>query len=213
MDLSPRTPQELNHYQTPKWKRAIDIIGSISLIVLLSPLLAAIAIYIRIVAGAPITYCQPRLGEMGTYFTIYKFRTMSTEKESTSTHRDYIAQLQDFDATLKKPDFADRLIPGGEFLRSHAIDELPQLFNVLFGSMSLVGPRPDVLEWDDYPPQQRRRFEATPGMTGLWQVSGKNKLSFSEMVDLDLQYIQNRSPGFDLWILFKTLWVVIQPDE
>ena len=114
---------------------------------------------------------------------------------------------------LAKPDFGDRLIPGGAFLRAHALDELPQLFNVLLGTMSLVGPRPEVLDWDDYPPRQRRRLEATPGMTGLWQVSGKNKLSFTEMVDLDLKYIQQRTLWLDLWILFKTAAVVIAADD
>lgn len=212
-DESPRTPAELVHHRMPVWKRVFDLIVAVLIIICVLPILVVVAAYIRIVSGSPVTFCQSRLGEMGEYFTIYKFRTLETSKEPTPEHRNYVASLQDSGAALEKPDFGDRLIPGGKFLRAHALDELPQLFNVLNGSMSLVGPRPEVLDWDDYPPRQRRRLEATPGMTGLWQVSGKNKLSFTEMVDLDLDYIQRRSPWLDLAILLKTAKVVIAAED
>ena len=202
------TPLDLIHRPMPRWKRACDILGSATLIFFLSPVLAGVALFIRLVSGEFPIYQQNRLGERGEYFTIYKFRTLSTS-HNASNHRQYVSSLRDSDTALEKPDFGDSVIKGGAVLRAYAIDELPQLFNVLFGSMSLVGPRPDVLGWDDYEPYQRRRFEATPGMTGLWQVSGKNELSFAEMVELDLKYIKDRSPGLDLWILSRTARVVL----
>lgn len=208
----PSTPADLVHHPIPGWKRTCDILGSIVLICLLGPILAGIAVFIWLVSGEWPIYQQNRLGEMGEYFTIYKFRTISTS-HNAANHRQYVADLKDTDGALEKPDFGDSIIKGGAFLRAHAIDELPQLFNVLFGSMSLVGPRPEVLDWDDYDPYHRRRLEATPGMTGLWQVSGKNELTFEEMIHLDLKYIKDRSLKFDLWILFRTLWVVINPGE
>ena len=183
------------------------------MIFMLSPVMIAIAIFIRVVSKGPITFCQPRLGEMGRYFTIYKFRTMHTRPEATEQHREYISQLQNSDQAASKPEFGDRLIRGGGFLRGHALDELPQLFNVLSGSMSLVGPRPEVLDWDEYEPWQRRRLEAKPGMTGLWQVSGKNRLSFNEMIQLDLKYIKQRSLKLDCEILIRTVGVVLKKGE
>ena len=211
-ESGPKIPDELNHRPMPFWKRLFDIVVSSLMILVLSPVLLAIAIYIRMVSKGPVTFCQSRLGEMGKNFTIFKFRTMHVRPEATEEHRRYVAQLSGTDEAASKPEIADRLIPGGEFLRGHGIDELPQLFNVLFGSMSLVGPRPEVLDWDDYPPWQRRRFEATPGITGLWQVSGKNKLSFNQMIQLDLDYVQNRSLRLDCEILVRTVRVVLGRD-
>ncbi|MEM7315592.1 MAG: sugar transferase [Planctomycetota bacterium] len=173
------TDPELVHHPLPVWKRAFDLVVGSILILCLSPILLAIAAYIRIVSKGPAIFCQSRLGEMGEYFTIYKFRTLEVRDEATAEHRDYVSELRESDGVLEKPDHADRLIPRGAFLRDHALDELPQLFNVLLGNMSLVGPRPEVLHWNDYEPWQLRRLEATPGMTGLWQVSGKNRVRHS----------------------------------
>lgn len=114
---------------------------------------------------------------------------------------------------LSKPNFAGQFIPGGKFFRSWSIDELPQLINVLRGEMSLVGPRPDVLAWYDYDEWQLRRFETLPGLTGLWQVSGKNRLTFHRMIELDIQYVDSRSIGLDLWILLKTVRVLFSRDN
>lgn len=114
------------------------------------------------------------------------------------------------DAPAAKPDISSRLILGGSFLRLASLDELPQLFNVLLGDMTIVGPRPDVLQWEDYEPWQHRRFEVVPGITGLWQVSGKNRLSFDEMIRLDIQYAEKRSFPLDVWILWKTLAVIFR---
>jgi lipopolysaccharide/colanic/teichoic acid biosynthesis glycosyltransferase len=195
------------------WKRIFDVVVGSLLIIALSPILIALAIYVRLVSKGPSLFCQSRLGEMGEYFTIYKFRTLEIRDEATAEHRDYVANLQNSDAVLEKPDLEDRLIPGGDFLRGHSLDELPQLFNVILGNMTLVGPRPEVLHWDDYEPWQLRRLEATPGMTGLWQVSGKNRLTFNQMVELDIEYIRTRSFFGDIRILLRTFRVVFLKDD
>ena len=113
------------------------------------------------------------------------------------------------DGPILKPWYRNELIPGGRLLRKLSLDELPQLFNVLRGNMSLVGPRPDLLQLEDYRPYQARRFEVMPGMTGLWQVSGKNSLSFDQMIALDLDYIDRMSVWMDLVILFRTIGFLI----
>jgi lipopolysaccharide/colanic/teichoic acid biosynthesis glycosyltransferase len=194
----------------PRWKRAIDIVGAAVLLALLSPVFLLIALWIRCVSKGPVTFNQVRLGAMGDPFIIYKFRTMDVcdSDVATSDHRTYIAGLADSDEAVAKPDLSSRLILGGKRLRAWSLDELPQLFNVLQGNMSLVGPRPEVLTWEDYRPWQRRRFEVTPGITGLWQVSGKNRLTFAEMIDLDIRYVDERSVWLDLKIILKTFPVI-----
>jgi lipopolysaccharide/colanic/teichoic acid biosynthesis glycosyltransferase len=174
-----------------------------------------IAIYIRTVSRGPSLFKQLRLGEMGEYFTIYKFRTMHPidPQLATSLHREYISSLTDTDAAVAKPDYAHRLILGGQFLRRTSLDELPQLFNVLLGTMSLIGPRPDVLNWNDYSGDQLKRFEVRPGITGLWQVSGKNRLSFAKMMELDALYVEKRSFLFDMWIALKTVKMIVLNDN
>lgn len=201
--------------RTPLWKRTIDVVASAIALVLLSPLLLAIAIYIRLVSHGPAIFKQSRLGEMGQPFTIYKFRTMhSGDPElATSEHREYVSSRAELDEVISKPDLAHRLIPGGAFLRQRSLDELPQLVNVLIGNMSLIGPRPDVLDWDDYTAWQQKRFEVKPGISGLWQVSGKNRLSFSRMMELDIEYIERRSFWFDMWIAARTIRLIISKDN
>lgn len=200
---------------TPFWKRSIDVLVSGFALVLLSPLMLAIAIYIRCVSSGPAIFRQSRLGEMGRPFTIYKFRTMhSGDPElATSEHRNYVTSCAELDEVVAKPDHSHRLIPGGAFLRGRSLDELPQLFNVLLGNMSLIGPRPDVLDWNDYTHAQQKRFEVKPGISGLWQVSGKNRLSFSKMMELDLEYIGRRSFAFDMWIAIKTVQLILSKDN
>ncbi len=177
--------------------------------------LVAIFLYIRLVSRGPAWFKQPRLGEMGEYFVIYKFRTMHhcDTARVTENHRAYVAARSREGLAVGKPDHSDRLIPGGGVLRGLSLDELPQLFNVLIGNMSLIGPRPDVLEWSDYQPWQLRRFEVRPGISGLWQVSGKNRLTMDEMVALDIRYAENRSLKLDLWIIAKTFGVVFSKDN
>ncbi len=196
----------------PRWKRLCDVVAAIALLIVLVPLLVGIALFIKCVSRGPVLFKQKRLGEMGRYFVIYKFRTLQQGNPYTVTeeHRRFVADLANSDAVAAKPDIRSRLIPWGGFLRSASLDELPQLINVLKGEMSLVGPRPDVLDWQDYPAWQLRRFEATPGITGLWQVSGKNQLTFRQMVELDVRYIESRSIRLDLWILAKTVTLVLK---
>lgn len=207
--------QALKWHPIPFWKRLFDICVASLLLVVLSPLLIAIGFFIRMVSRGPALFKQERLGEMGRYFVIYKYRTLHPSESTcpTSEHREFMTGLTTSEEIAAKPDLSDRLIPGGHFLRSHSLDELPQLLNVLRGEMSLIGPRPDVLDWQDYPPWQLRRFEVTPGITGLWQVSGKNRLTFSQMVELDIKYIENRSFWLDMWILMKTFKLVLSKDN
>ena len=199
----------------PFWKRLFDVCVASLLLVALSPLLVAIGVFVRSVSRGPALFKQSRLGEMGKYFIIYKYRTLHQSDTTcpTSEHREFVAGLTTSDEIAAKPDMSGRLIPGGRFLRSHSLDELPQLLNVLRGEMSLIGPRPDVLDWQDYPPWQLRRFEVTPGITGLWQVSGKNRLTFPQMVELDIKYIENRSFWLEMWILVKTFSLVLSKDN
>lgn len=201
--------------RTPLWKRAIDFVVSAIALLLLSPLLGLIALYIRCVSPGPAIFKQSRLGEMGRPFTIYKFRTMHSGDPAlaTSEHREYVSSRAELDEVISKPDLAHRLIPGGAFLRQRSLDELPQLVNVLIGNMSLIGPRPDVLDWDDYTTWQQKRFEVKPGISGLWQVSGKNRLSFSRMMELDIEYIERRSFWFDMWIAIRTVRLVLSKDN
>lgn len=203
---------KLRHRPMTRWKRLCDVVLASALLFVLAPLLAGIALYIKCVSRGPVLFKQKRLGEMGKYFVIYKFRTLhqANSLSVTEEHRRFVADLANSDAVAAKPDMSSRLIPWGGFLRSTSLDELPQLINVLKGEMSLVGPRPDVLDWQDYPMWQLRRFEATPGITGLWQVSGKNRLTFRQMVELDIRYIESRSLRLDLWILAKTITLVLR---
>ncbi len=194
----------------PNWKRGLDWIGVLLLTPPLLPILILIALYIKVVSRGPVLFVQSRIGHGGEYFRIYKFRTMHVPRISRDReHRDYVASRSEADGPIKKPDHSDSLIPGGNWLRRTSLDELPQILNVLLGNMSLVGPRPDVLGIEDYQAGQLRRFEVLPGMTGLWQVSGKNNLSFEQMIELDIRYIEHQSLPQDLWILFKTVYILL----
>lgn len=190
----------------PLWKRALDI----GFIVLISPLLIpvalGVALIIRLVSGGPIFFNQERIGYHGKKFLCFKFRTMHVGADSIS-HEGHLRRLIQSDAPMMKLDTRDsRIIPFGVFLRSAGLDELPQLFNVLRGDMSLVGPRPCLpYEFEHYLPWQRERFSAAPGLTGLWQVSGKNRTTFSEMIRLDIEYGKRQSLWLDLAIILKTV--------
>ncbi|MGD9854410.1 MAG: sugar transferase [Planctomycetaceae bacterium] len=194
---------------TPLWKRAMDVCVSCLLLLLLAPLFCGVCLLIRSVSRGPIFFVQSRVGAHGRRFRMWKFRTMTVETDQNE-HALYVASLTDSGTPLKKLDVRARLIPCGGLLRATAIDELPQLFNVLCGEMSLIGPRPDVLELEDYRPWQRRRFAVLPGISGLWQVSGKNELTFEEMLQLDVQYVELRSFRLDLSILLRTIPVVLR---
>lgn len=197
----------------PAWKRGHDIVASSIMVVLLTPVFAVIALWIKCVSRGPVFFRQLRVGHGGKYFEILKFRTMHLDDSATSRHRDYVKSRQQ-SKSLDKPAYASRLIPGGSMLRRTSLDELPQLWNVLLGDMSLVGPRPDVLELSDYESErERRRFEVQPGISGLWQVSGKNSLSYEQMIELDVRYVDGLSWWLDAKILLKTFRVLVSQDN
>jgi len=203
------------HIIMPFWKRTLDITVSSVGLVVLSPLIVSVAVMIKIVSQGPVIFRQKRVGLSGEPFTILKFRTMEANNDVTVHLRhskECINGNNDTEKTMAKLDIMDsRIIPMGNFLRESCIDEIPQLINVLRGEMSLVGPRPCIpYEAEEYLRWQIRRFDITPGMTGLWQVSGKNKTTFKEMIRYDIQYAAQRSFGLDIKILFKTPKVLIQ---
>jgi len=195
----------------PYWKRLLDIFGAGIGLVLLSPLFFLIALYIKIVSKGPVLYKQIRVGYKGKDFTFLKFRTMTVNNNENS-HSHHVTELvTKSDIPMKKlDDFDPRIIPGGKILRKACIDELPQLWNVIRGDMSLVGPRPCIpYEAKEYLRWHAQRFDIIPGITGLWQVSGKNKLTFHEMVSLDIAYARKLSLLLDLKIIFLTIPTIL----
>jgi lipopolysaccharide/colanic/teichoic acid biosynthesis glycosyltransferase len=210
---SSHDPEELRPFVVPKpptFKRAVDILGSGIGLVLLSPLFLAIAILIKAVSPGPVFFQQQRVGFLGRPFQMLKFRTMKMDAEA-AVHAEYLKSLLNSDCPMLKLDSSEdeRIIRFGRFLRRTCLDELPQLINVWRGEMSLVGPRPCIpYEANEYQPWQTRRFDSLPGMTGLWQVSGKNKTTFKQMVRLDINYQEKKSILRDIRILFKTIPVV-----
>jgi len=204
-------------------KRLIDVFGSLLLLALLSPVFLIIAAAIKLTSRGPVLFRQKRVGEHGTPFTFFKFRSMYVNNDS-SEHREYVRQLIEGRAD-KKPANGNgagvfkltndpRITPVGKCLRRSSLDELPQLINVLRGEMSLVGPRPPVpYEVEAYATWHRRRLlEAKPGITGLWQVYGRSRVEFDDMVRLDLRYARDCSPLLDLKILLQTPKAVIGGD-
>lgn len=191
-------------------KRGLDLVIAGAALVLLSPLLLAAAILVRLSSPGPILFRQTRVGEGERPFTILKFRTMYADADDR-LHREFNRRELLGDAAtvaengIFKPQADPRLTPVGAVLRRYSIDELPQLLNVLRGEMSLVGPRPS-LPWEVelFTPEQRRRHRCRPGITGLWQVSGRNRLSMQEMLSLDLAYAERSSLWLDLAILLRT---------
>jgi lipopolysaccharide/colanic/teichoic acid biosynthesis glycosyltransferase len=198
-------------------KRALDLFGSVCGLVVLTPALAAVAALVALDSPGGPLYRQRRLGVNGRPFDMYKFRTMYTGNDSAA-HRRYVSRLILEGSTELanssggyKLENDPRITRVGALLRRFSLDEFPQLLNVLKGEMSLVGPRPPLeYEAELYTPRQHRRLDAMPGMTGLWQVSGRNATTFEEMIDLDLAYIDRRSLRTDLKILAKTVSVVLQ---
>jgi lipopolysaccharide/colanic/teichoic acid biosynthesis glycosyltransferase len=172
-------------------KRIVDIFASACGLLLLTPVMLAIAWLIRRETGSPVLFRQPRPGYQGRVFDMIKFRTMTSGKEAD----------------------ASRITPLGHFLRSTSLDELPELWNVLKGDMSLVGPRPLLVEYLPlYDTRQRRRHDVRPGITGWAQVNGRNLLSWDEKFELDVWYVENQSFGLDLRILLMTVLTIIRRD-
>lgn len=209
----------LIHVETPRYegfsshaKRAFDIVGSLGLIVVLSPLLVAVALAVRLSTPGPVLFPQERVGLKGKRFRMLKFRSMVTDAEQRLADLQS-AQRREGNSVLFKMKDDPRVTPIGRFLRRYSLDELPQLFNVLEGSMSLVGPRPPLdREVRAYENHVHRRFMVKPGVTGLWQVSGRSNLSWEDTVRLDLYYVENWSVTTDLVILWRTARAVLARD-
>jgi len=197
--------------RTPRWKRALDLTLVSVTYPLWLPLMLLVMAAIKIFSPGPIFYRQERIGFRGRPFMIFKFRSMKVHAQ-TSQHELHFERLMRGGAPMTKLDAGDpRIIPWGRFLRATGLDELPQVFNVIRGEMSLVGPRPCTrLEFERYENWQRERVNALPGLTGYWQVNGKNGTTFQEMIEMDLFYAKNSSVRLDLWILVKTPAVLLK---
>jgi lipopolysaccharide/colanic/teichoic acid biosynthesis glycosyltransferase len=193
-------------------KRAMDLAGSIGGLLLLSPLLALVGLLVRLESRGPVLFRQPRMGLNGRVFTCLKFRTMVPDAEQRL--RDLEARNESAGGVLFKIKDDPRITPLGRFLRRTSLDELPQLWNVLVGEMSLVGPRPLQLRDSERLAgldlrSYAQRLSVVPGITGPWQVAGRSNLDSHRMVNLDIEYVTNWSMATDLQILFKTIAVVL----
>lgn len=206
----------LIHVETPTYegrklwtKRAFDIVGSLLLIVLLSPVLALLALTVRISSAGPVLFLQERVGLNGRQFRMVKFRSMAVDAEDRLQELSNLDRAAGNDVLFKMRD-DPRVTPVGRFMRRFSLDELTQLFNVLSGSMSLVGPRPPLpREVERYEARVHRRFLVKPGVTGLWQVSGRSDLGWADSVRLDLYYVENWSLVGDVIILWRTARAVV----
>ena len=199
-------------------RRAADLLVGLALILLFSPILIAVAIAVRIDSHGPALFRQRRVGYGQREFTLFKFRSMRLDADPRG-HREYVTALikgaesgapEGERKDLYKLAVDNRITPVGRWIRRWSLDELPQLFNVVLGDMTLVGPRPSIpYEVAEYPSWYLQRFSVKPGLTGLWQVSGRSERTYEEMVRLDIEYTERRSLGLDLSILFKTPWTVL----
>jgi lipopolysaccharide/colanic/teichoic acid biosynthesis glycosyltransferase len=191
----------------PRWKRILDLVCIFLTLPFWLPLTILVMLWIKVASPGPIFYRQERIGHGRNRFMMFKFRSMKVNVE-TQTHEYHLERLIQADGPMTKLDVSGdpRLIPGGLIFRATGLDELPQIFNVLRGEMSLVGPRPCTRhEFARYQTWQQERVDAPPGLTGYWQVNGKNKTTFSEMVAMDIFYANNMSIWLDLRILLKTI--------
>ena len=199
--------------------RIVDVVLAGSVLLVLSPLMALVAVLVRCTSRGSVLFAQTRLGQNGKPFQMLKFRTMYANCDD-QLHRQYVQQLLTTPTvTLRSPGGLYKLVDdpritrAGRWLRRSSIDELPQLINVLRGEMALVGPRP-ALPWEAamYDPRYARRFDVRPGITGLWQVSGRNRLTATQALELDVEYVDRRSFRLDVAILWRTLPAVLSSD-
>jgi lipopolysaccharide/colanic/teichoic acid biosynthesis glycosyltransferase len=201
-------------------ERVIDVVVATAALVVLAPLLAVLTMVIRATSRGPAVFRQERVGRHGERFVCLKFRTMYEDNDD-AIHRDYVRRLltderppEGGEAGVYKLAHDPRVTPVGRWLRRTSLDELPQLFNVVRGDMSLVGPRPSLpWEVDLFEPHHLKRFEVKPGITGLWQVSGRSRVSVRDALDLDVAYVEQRSLAFDLAILARTPAVLVRGSE
>jgi exopolysaccharide production protein ExoY len=193
--------------EIPTWKRILDVVFILVALPVWLPIFLLIALWVKIVSPGPIFFRQERIGFLGKPFMILKFRTMKVNVE-TGVHERYLERLINSDEPMTKLDSKGdpRIIAGGRILRATGLDELPQLINVLRGDMSLVGPRPCTpKEFKHYSTAQLERVNVLPGLTGYWQVNGKNKTTFSQMIEMDIFYAKHLTLWLDLQIIFRTL--------
>ena len=189
-------------------KRAIDVIGSLAGMVLLSPVFLGIALAVKLTSPGPVIFAQVRVGRYGRHFRFYKFRSMYVDAEERK--KELLAKNESKDGVIFKMKDDPRITKVGKFLRRTSLDELPQLWNVFIGDMSLVGPRPPVpKEVQEYTLEDRKRLDVIPGITCLWQIKGRSEIPFHEQVRLDKEYILAPSVWTDIKILLKTIPAII----
>lgn len=187
-----------------KLKRTFDILVALAALIVLSPFLLLIAFLVKVTSPGPIIFTQTRVGRYGRHFKFYKFRSMYIDAEKRKAA--LMSQNQSSDGVIFKMKDDPRITPIGRFIRKASIDELPQLVNVILGDMSLVGPRPPVpSEVQQYTLEDRKRLNVIPGLTCIWQISGRSDIPFSQQVKLDKEYILSQGFFADLWILIKTV--------
>ena len=192
-------------------KRCFDIIAASFGLLILSPLLITIALMIKREDHGPVFYKQIRVSKDGRKFKMYKFRSMFVNADQML---DELKEKNDVEGPMFKMKDDPRITKIGHFIRKHSLDELPQFINVIKGDMSLVGPRPPLpSEVEEYSAYDKQRVYVIPGFTGLWQETKRNEVGFNGMVQLDIEYIKKAGLGLDLWILLKTVEIVIKPNE
>ena len=229
MDNAALAQDEVVLKTTPRWrdewlvtegslrylvKRTVDVVGALVGLILLWPFMVLIALAIKFTSPGPVLFQQSRRGYRGRLFQVLKFRTMTVDAEQRLV--DLESSNESAGGVLFKLRNDPRITPVGAFLRRTSLDELPQLVNVLFGEMSLVGPRPLQLRDSDRlllinPEAYHIRLQVMPGVTGPWQIGGRSDVDYARMLELDLRYVQNWSLAGDLWIICKTFGVVIRP--
>ena len=188
-------------------KRALDVVSAAIALVVLVPVVGVLALIVRLTSRGPVFYHSTRIGRGGRPFTFYKLRSMVKDAHVT---REHLSHLNEADGPVFKIARDPRITPIGRFMRSTSLDEVPQFWNVLKGDMSLVGPRPPIPEEvAQYEPWQLRRLDVRPGLTCLWQISGRSRIGFQEWMRLDLEYIRHRSLKLDLKILLRTIPAVL----
>jgi lipopolysaccharide/colanic/teichoic acid biosynthesis glycosyltransferase len=206
-DSQTEAMEPLFFQRLPVWKRALDVFGAAFGLAVISPILFVVAALVRMTSPGPIFFSQVRLGLGGRPFRIYKFRTMVVDAEAK---KELLASMNEHDGPVFKIKNDPRITGIGRILRSTSLDELPQLWNVLRGDMTLVGPRPPLAkEVAQYEPWQRRRLDVTPGLTCIWQVEGRSRVTFLEWMRMDVRYIRKRSMFLDFKLLVKTVLVVV----
>lgn len=200
------TPLESSFFDFSK--RVVDIAGALVGILMIIPLFPFLALIIKLDSSGPLLFKQRRVGKKGKYFDCYKFRSMVCDAESV---KEELSHLNEASGAAFKIKDDPRITSVGRFIRRSSLDEFPQLLNVLKGDMSIVGPRPQIpSEVEEYTPRQARRLLVTPGLTCVWQVSGRSQLDFNEWMELDIEYVKKRNFQYELWILSRTIPAVIE---